>query len=312
MLYFFYMQNPLISVIIPTFNRAKMVCDCVRSVLATDYPALEVIVVDDCSTEDVNGELMRTVASPAVTCVRTPKNLMVAGARNLGARKASGDYLVFLDNDNVVHPDIFIELLKVFREQQNVGLVGALSIHQAHGRENQIWTLSSTYNPWTSRPVETAANHPFSELSGFPEISRTDYAPNCTMVPRSVFDEVGGFDESFGMMYEEADFGLRIIKRGHRGFITIRAQTDHHGFVDPGCNSKLRLLGIERPLRTYCFARNRLRFARKHFNFLQILSVTFVFAPLSCAYYCAVALRNRRPDIAWAYFRGTLAGMIGL
>lgn len=305
------MDEPLISVIIPTFNRAKMVCDCVRSVLATNYPALEVIVVDDCSTEDVSGELARTFATPVVTCVRTPKNRMVAGARNLGTQKASGKYLVFLDNDNVVHPNIFVELLKVFDERQNVGLVGALSIHQAQGRENLIWTLSSTYNPWTSRPVETAANHPISELSRHPEIMPTSYAPNCTMVPRSVFDEVGGFDESFGMMYEEADFGLRIVKRGYQGFITTKGRTAHHGFVDPGCNSKLRSLGIERPLRTYCFARNRLKFARKHFNFLQILSVTFVFAPLSAIYYCAVALRNRRPDIAWAYFKGTLAGMLG-
>ena len=301
-----------ISVIIPTYNRAQMVCDCVRSVLATNYPELEVIVVDDCSTDDVNGELAQAFAPPIVTCVRTPKNLMVAGARNLGAQQASGEYLVFLDNDNIVHPDIFIELLKVFRERQNVGLVGALSIHQAQGRENLIWTLSSAYNPWTSRPVETAANHPISELSKFPEVSPTDYAPNCTMVPRTVFDEVGGFDESFGMMYEEADFGLRIVKHGHRGFITTRGQTDHHGFVDSGCNSRLRQLGIEKPRRTYCFARNRLKFARKHFNFLQILSVTFVFAPLSCIYYCAVALRHRRPDIARAYLRGTFAGIFGL
>lgn len=306
------MDNPLISVIIPTFNRAKMVCDCVKSVLATNYPAVEVIVVDDCSTEDVSGELMRTVASSVVTCVRTPKNLMVAGARNLGAQKASGEYLVFLDNDNLVHPDIFVEMLKVFRERPNAGLVGALSIHQAQGRENLIWTLSSTYNPWTSRPVEIAANHPISELPRLPDISPTAYAPNCTMVPRTVFDQVGGFDDSFGMMYEEADFGLRIIEAGHKGFLTTHARTDHYGFVDPGCNSQLRRLGIERPLRTYCFARNRLKFARKHFNFLQILSVTFVFAPLSCAYYCAVALKNRRPDIAWAYLKGTLAGIMGL
>ena len=90
------------------------------------------------------------------------------------------------------------------------------------------------------------------------------------------------------------------------------ARTDHYGFLEPGCVPALRQLGIEKPRRTYCFARNRLKFARKHFNFLQILSVTFVFAPLSCIYYCAVALRHRRPDIARAYLRGTFAGILGL
>ena len=75
---------------------------------------------------------------------------------------------------------------------------------------------------------------------------------------------------------------------------------------------ELRQLGIEKPFRTRCFARNRLRFARKHFSFLQILSVALVFAPLSCGYYGIVALKNKRPDIAWAYLEGTLAGIFGL
>ena len=52
--------HPLVSVIIPTFNRAKMVCDCVRSVLASNYPEFEVIVIDDCSTENVGATLRAT------------------------------------------------------------------------------------------------------------------------------------------------------------------------------------------------------------------------------------------------------------
>ena len=52
--------------------------------------------------------------------------------------------------------------------------------------------------------------------------------------------------------------------------------------------------------------------ARRHFNLPQILSVTFVFAPLSAAYYGLTALKNGRPDIAWAYLKGTLAGMFFL
>ena len=75
---------------------------------------------------------------------------------------------------------------------------------------------------------------------------------------------------------------------------------------------ELRQLGIEKPYRTFCFARNRLRFARRHFNFLQNASVHLVFAPLSCLYYCAIALRNRRPDIARAYLTGTLCGIFGI
>lgn len=132
------------------------------------------------------------------------------------------------------------------------------------------------------------------------------------MVPRRVFDMVGGFDESYVQIFEESDFGWRIMEAGFSACIATRARTDHLGFLEPGCVPELRQLGIEKPYRTYCFARNRLRFARRHFSLPQILSVTLVFAPLSALYYGCVALRNRRPGIAWAYLRGTIAGMLWL
>ena len=145
-----------------------------------------------------------------------------------------------------------------------------------------------------------------------PTIYPTTYYPNGFMVTAEAFDKVGGFDERYEQIFEESDFGWRLMESGYRNFIATTARTDHYGFLEPGCVPELRQLSIEKPRRTYCFARNRLRFARKHFSFLQILSVTLFFAPLSCVYYCAVALKNRRPDIAWAYLRGTLAGLFGL
>ena len=75
---------------------------------------------------------------------------------------------------------------------------------------------------------------------------------------------------------------------------------------------QLRQLGLNAPWRTHTLSRNRLHFARKHFSLPQILSVTFIFAPISAVYYGLVALKNRRPDIAWAYLCGTLSGMFGL
>ena len=132
------------------------------------------------------------------------------------------------------------------------------------------------------------------------------------MVPREIYDEVGGFDESYVQIFEESDFGWKIREAGYDAIISTKARTEHLGFLEPGCVPELRQLGIEKPYRTYCFARNRLRFARRHFSFMQILSVTLVFAPLSAVYYCAVALKSRRADIAWAYLKGTLAGIFGL
>ena len=132
------------------------------------------------------------------------------------------------------------------------------------------------------------------------------------MVPKAVYDAVGGFEESYEQTFEESDFGWKIREAGYEAVISTVARTDHLGFLEPGCVPELRQLGIEKPHRTYCFARNRLRFARKHFSFLQVLSVTFIFAPLSAVYYGLVAFRNHRPDIAWAYLKGTFRGIFAL
>ena len=307
------MDNPLISVIIPTFNRAKMVCDCVRSVLATDYPALEIVVVDDSSPDDTKAQIAATFGNdPRVKYLRNDRNSYQAVSRNNGRKTAHGDYLLFLDDDNIVHPEILSELLKVFAAHPNAGLVAPMAIHQRPGKENAIWSLGSDFNRWTSQPKDNKPNLPLDQLPPEPTIYPTTYYPNGFMVATAVFDKVGGFDERYEQIFEESDFGWRLMESGYRNFIATTAHTDHYGFLEPGCVPELRQLGIEKPRRTYCFARNRLHFVRKHFSFLQILSVTFVFAPLSCAYYCAVALRNRRPDIAWAYLRGTLAGIFGL
>lgn len=303
-------MTPYVSVIIPTYNRAKMVCDCVRSVLATDYPALEVIVVDDCSPDDTQAQLAAAFGNDSrVKCLHNKSNSFQAVSRNNGRKAAHGEYLLFLDDDNLVHPEVIAELLRVFAEHPRAGFVAPMAVHQRPGKNGLIWSLGSDFNRWTSQPSDYQPNLPISELPSDPVVYPTTYYPNGFMVKAAAYDEVGGFDERYVLMFEESDFGWLLMEAGYELFVATAARTDHLGFVEPGCNPKLRLLGIERPYRTYCFARNRLRFARRHFSFLQRLSVSLVFAPLSAVYYCSVAIANRRLDIAWAYFRGTLAGI---
>ena len=302
---------PTISVIIPTFNRAEMVCRCVRSILDTEWPKLEVIVIDDCSPDDTETRIKEQFGDK-VKYIRNERNSFQAVSRNNGAKIATGDYLFFLDDDNVVDRRIFAEMTQAFSENARLGLVAPMAIHMRPGKNNVIWSLGSDFNRWTSQPKDYCPNLPVAELPESPASYPTSYYPNGFMVPRKVFDAVGGFDEKYVQIFEESDFGWKIGEAGYEEIVLTTARTEHHGFLEPGCVPELRQLGIEKPYRTYCFARNRLRFARKHFSFLQILSVTLVFAPLSAVYYGAVALKNKRPDIAWSYLKGTLAGILGL
>lgn len=297
-----------VSVIIPTFNRAEMVCRCVQSIFDTEYPNLEVIVVDDCSPDDT-GERIKEQFSGRVKCFRNEKNSFQAVSRNNGAKFATGDYLFFLDDDNIVDKNIFTEIASAFEENPKLGLVAPMAIHMRPGKNNVIWSLGSDFNRWTSQPKDNKPNLPIENLPREIKSYSTTYYPNGFVVPRKIYDEVKGFDEAYVQIFEESDFGWKILEAGYDQIVLTSARTEHNGFLEPGCVPELRQLGIEKPYRTYCFARNRLRFAKKHFSFLQILSVTFIFAPLSCCYYALVAMRNNRIDIAWAYSRGTMVGI---
>ena len=287
-----------------------MVCECVESVLAADFPDLEVIVVDDCSPDDTGTRIAERFGDDGrVKYLRNERNSFQAVSRNHGAKVASGEYILFLDDDNRVDRAIFLELLACLERHPDAGLVAPLSIHRRPGKEALVWTLGSDFNRWTSQPRDASPDLPLAELPLKPMDRPTTYSPNAFMVPRELYSRLGGMEEQFVQIFEESDFGWRVLEAGYTAWIATRARTDHLGFLEPGCVPELRMLGIEKPYRTFCFARNRLRFARRHFSFLQILSVTFVFAPLSVVYYGLVALKNRRLDIAVAYLKGYLAGL---
>lgn len=303
----------MISVIIPTYNRAQMVCECVSSVLATEYPELEVIVVDDCSPDHTKEELARLFGEdPRVKVIRNERNSFQAVSRNRGAAIAKGEYLFFLDDDNLVHPTIFTELKAAFESNPKIGLVAPLAIQSRRGGVPTIWTLGCDFNRWTSTPRNRSADMLLADFVDDQRLLPTTYSPNAFMVSREAFDKIGGFDESYVITYEESDFGRRLLEAGYLAYIAPKARTTHLGVVEPGDASALRLLGIERVARTYYFARNRLKFVRRHFSIPQTLSVALVFAPLSVLYYCTIALCNRRPDIAWAYLKGTAKGVLSL
>ena len=304
-------QNYNISVIIPTFNRAEMVCRCAQSVLDTKWPTLEVIVVDDCSPDDTAAKIKERFGE-TIKYIRNERNSFQAVSRNNGAKLATGDFLFFLDDDNIVDKDIFRETAKAFEKNPKLGLVAPMAIHMRPGKENIIWSLGSDFNRWTSQPKDHCPNLPIAELPESPKSYSTSYYPNGFIVPRKVFDAVGGFDEKYVQIFEESDFGWKIREAGYEEIVLTTARTEHHGFLEPGCVPELRQLGIEKPYRTYCFARNRLRFARKHFSLPQIVSVALVFAPLSAVYYGLVAIKNKRPNIAWSYLKGTVVGILKL
>ena len=132
-----------VSVIIPTFNRATMVCDCVASVLAQGNDVvLEVIVVDDCSPDETKKRIEERFGGDArVKYIRNEKNSFQAVSRNNGAKIARGEFLLFLDDDNLLGANALAVLVGEFRKNPELGFAAPMAVHKRPGKNNLIWSL---------------------------------------------------------------------------------------------------------------------------------------------------------------------------
>lgn len=93
-------ENELVSVVIPAFNREYIIKDCIESVLKQSYQNLEVIVVDDCSS-DHTVDVVHAIGDPRIQCFPLSQNRGACYARNFGAEQANGRYIAFQDSDDI-------------------------------------------------------------------------------------------------------------------------------------------------------------------------------------------------------------------
>jgi hypothetical protein len=177
---------PLITVIIPVHNGAAFIADAIANVVSQNYPALEIIVVDDGSTDNVED-----VVSALPTDVRflQQENLGAAAARNRGIRDASGDYVAFLDVDDLWPEQNLVTLLEVMRRKP------ALEIVHGYGQLMERDDSSDEYS-YVGNPLES-----------YP------YYIGAALYRRSAFERVGLFDTDLDFS-EDSDWYTRAAESG--------------------------------------------------------------------------------------------------
>lgn len=112
--------NPLVTVVIPSYNRAQYIGETIESVFAQTYYNIEIIVIDDGSTDNTEEAVAKYV--PRVRYVKQ-ENAERGASRNHGLRLANGEFIVFLDSDDLLLPDKIEEDLILFKENPSIGLV---------------------------------------------------------------------------------------------------------------------------------------------------------------------------------------------
>jgi glycosyltransferase involved in cell wall biosynthesis len=182
--------SPVVSVIIPTFNRWPLIGEAVESVFAQSYSDFELIVVDDGSTDETQKELAK-FRSRLRFCSKGRGG--VAAARNCGVSRAVGRYVAFLDSDDCWLPKK-LEIQTAFMEQHP-----EFQICQCE----EIWLRNGVrVNPKAKH--QKPSGDIFSRSLELCLVS-----PSAVMMTKTLFEQIGGFDESFPVC-EDYDLWLRI------------------------------------------------------------------------------------------------------
>ena len=185
----------LLSVVIPFYNMGAYIDECVSSVLNSAWTPLEVLVIDDGSTEAVSQEALRRLeADPRIRVLRKP-NAGLAETRNYGAIHARGVYLAFLDADDCVGREYYSKAIRVLSAYRNVSFAGCW-VQYFEGSDH-VWP---TWNP----------EPPYILLHNTLNSSALVYK-------REAFLEAGRNDPALEYGLEDYDSVISLLASGHRG-----------------------------------------------------------------------------------------------
>lgn len=238
------MTLPLISVIIPTYRREEPLKETLEDVLLQDYPALEILVVDQTQTHtsEVQSYLENLAQSKKIQWFRL-NWASLPGARNYGVRRAKGEIVLFIDDDVKLPEGYFYAHARNFLERPDVGVVAGRVFDRMKLADSQ--KLSSNESSYEIEYLPPEAMNPgiawyYIDLVHTTKPQRVISPRGCNMsFRRDIFTKYNiWFDERFrgNAVREESDFSLRLRATGYHVWYDPEAYLIHIGEETGGCH----------------------------------------------------------------------------
>ena len=197
------MENKLVSVIIPTYNRKHTIKRSIDSVLAQTYRTLEIVIIDDCSTDgtmEYVDELYGNIADVNIIYVRNDSNIGPSASRNIGVSYANGDYIAFHDSDDEWLPH------KLERQME-----AALQAGDKVGAVYSVCEMRRAEGTILYPPQEVPTEQKTGNV--FPVILLNALIPMITLLmKKKVYIEIGGFNEQLHSLVDY-ELSVRIAKK---------------------------------------------------------------------------------------------------
>lgn len=271
-------SDKLVSIIVVTYNSAKYIQKCLESITSASYQPLELIIVDNNSTDQtvelVESTLKKSNKSLSYQLVKNSKNLGYAKGNNIGAQRAKGRYLFILNPDTYLEKNVFEPLVNAFKDQKKVAAAQpAIYLFSDPKRLNSAGKVThflgfDWVKDYRSRKI--------------PKMEKIDsFSGSGVMIDRQIFTKLGGYDSEYFMYFEDTDLSWRMRLAGYQIWLIPAAKIFHDYKYIPDqqyqpLNKKL-----------YLHERNRLLTIFKNYSLLTlvVLSPMILMVEISMIFY---------------------------
>lgn len=224
-----YHSDSTVSIIIPQYGRSDLTVRCIESLFSStirsEVKNLEIVVVDD-GSPDNSADVVDAKFGPSIRLMRRPTNGGFSKACNDGAQFATGELLLFLNNDTVTVSNWLSPMLKAMEADSEIGVVGALLLYPDFTVQHAGFDLyGASYLPLSPDHINRGYPATFPGVGVSREMDVVTGA--CLLIRRDLFSEVGGFDTGYMNSFEDVDLCLKTRTLGKRVWFEASAILFH-------------------------------------------------------------------------------------
>jgi GT2 family glycosyltransferase len=288
-------KAPLVSIIIVNYNGRKFLKKCLSTLLDTDYPNYEIVIIDNASTDRSINEIERSFGTNSkVKIIKNDFNLGHSEGCNIGASSSNGKYYVFLDSDIEFDGKSWLwKLVQVMENNLKIGLAQAkIVLSEDKQCLDYICLAVDALGTWTAYygSKEEKFTKNFEILAA---------SSGCCIIRREVFKKVGGFDKDYFIYDDDTDLSLRTRLIGYKVVFVSSAVVFHRGGILRGVSGRM----------LYYSSKNRLTTILKNYELTNAcwkFFVLFFFTLIISAVFFSIKKHNE----AKATIRGSITPLV--
>lgn len=206
--------TPKIAIILLNYNNYEDTFACVESLQRVRYPNVDIIIVDNKSTND-SLEKLYELKSENIKIVDSGKNGGFAFGNNMGmkiAREENSDYVLLLNNDTIVTENFLDELLKCFSYEEDVGIATGRIMYNSE--KDKVWYAGGKIDWNNLRAIHRGINGTVYSTKGMENVGFASGC--CMMISKECLRKVGGLPEDYFMYYEDLDYCVKATEAGYK------------------------------------------------------------------------------------------------